>query len=1305
VNDSSPPVPRPLWARLARHLLIAVAVFLVLCGLSAVAVPLLIDHVVLARLGESIGRQITIERIRFNPFTLALSTRGIRVSDQEAAVDGVAGGGVAGDAVARDFVTVADLRADLSISSVWYLAPVIDGLKITAPIINLRRSAEQRFNFSDIVDRLPAAPADVQADREPTRFALHNLELTGGEIRLDDRFLQQQHRVSELQIGVPFISNLDYATAITVQPALSALVNDSPLSLAGVSVPFSETRETTLDVALRDFDIATYLRLSPVPLAFTVSKGRLGTNLKIHFAQEAGVNKLGISGTSRIDDLQIDARDGPRLVSAKRVELGLERLEPLTGRYGFGALDVDGLDIEIERQADGAFPLVRAFTVAQEKRTDTASDVDWSIRKTNLEGGRVAFKDRTVTPAVELVHSDIGIQMAEIGNRQAQAAAGSLSLKQNESSRLSWQGEIDIARSRAGGHLDATVASIASYLPYLAGVVNGGLQTGALAAQGDLELGWADGFTLEAVDAQASVENARLMLPDDKKPAVAFGRLAAQGVAVSLTQRRAEVARVELDGANIQVERDAKGNLNLQRITAPAQTEKPAASNGDRIDRKPAGNEPPARGAEQSPTPWMLKVDRIDLARNEVNWQDLSAPKPVNLPITQLAGTIEQIGTDLSATSRVDLTARIGDAGAVTARGDFVVAPWSMQLAVQLQRLALASLDPYLAQRLTLSIDEGALSANGQLRVGDDRVGYSGRLEVDGLRSRERTTSTQTIRWKKLLLDGIDIDVHPAALGPQDRIVVGGITLSDFFARVRLSEEGRFNLQDIVRTESSAQAQARAQARGKAATAGSIPGRPADAEEGARSAPPVQPSTARTAAAPAAPAASAAPATSAARTGPTIRLGAIKLERGASNFTDRFVRPNYSVNLTELNGGLSAMASDSPTPANVGLTGRVDGNAPIEISGKINPFGPTLYTDIHAEAKGIDLPTLTPYSAKYAGYAIEKGKLSLDVHYRIENEQLEAQNRVFLDQLTFGEKIDSPDATSLPIQFALSLLKNGNGEIDVSLPISGSLDDPQFSIGSIIGKAILNLLTRVITSPFSALASAFGGSAEELSFVEFRPGTASLTEDSVKRLQTMAKALVERPALKLEIAGRVDPESEKDAIERQRLEARLKALKRRQTGDDDAPAAQDRQGKQDPQAQDPQAQDPQAQARQAQLRQEEAAVSSGVTISSDEYPVLLKQLYDDTKLPDKPRNALGLPRRLEVAEMEKLLLGAIQVDTESVRRLAMRRSQVIRQWLAKQGRISEDRMFMLAPRTSPDMTGPNQSRPQCPASCAEFSLR
>jgi hypothetical protein len=241
-----------------------------------------------------------------------------------------------------------------------------------------------------------------------------------------------------------------------------------------------------------------------------------------------------------------------------------------------------------------------------------------------------------------------------------------------------------------------------------------------------------------------------------------------------------------------------------------------------------------------------------------------------------------------------------------------------------------------------------------------------------------------------------------------------------------------------------------------------------------------------------------------------LRWQGIKLSKGRIDFTDNFIKPNYSANLTRIEGTISAVASDKPEPATVDVAGAVDDGAPLKITGQLHPLGPRLYTDIQGSAKGIELTRLTPYAARYAGYAIEKGSLSMTVHYKIDGGKLEAQNQIFLDQLTFGEKVDSPDATKLPVLFAVSLLKNRRGEIDIKLPISGSLDDPQFSVGGIIWRVIVNLITKAVMAPFSLLS----GGGDELGFVPFAPGSAELSDGGRGRAWTpwLASLTTGRPS-------------------------------------------------------------------------------------------------------------------------------------------------------------------------------------------------
>ena len=1231
-----------LRRRIVRYLLLLVVAYLLLSAIAGAAVPYLLERYGLPRAAQLIGREITIREIRFNPFRLSLLARGLRIAERDG----------------RDFVSVAEIDVDLSIRSVRHLGPVIDRLRLVAPDVRLQRGKEGRFNFGDILERFAAQPGSETLVRDPMRFVLSDVELSDGTIRFDDRMLSRSHRVEQLAIRVPWVSNLPDVADIEVTPALSARVDGSPLNVDGRATPFSPRREASFRLDLRDFAFGGLLGWSPVKPGFTIPSGALTTALQIDYASDgsasAPAHRLAMAGRSTIDGLRLDDVDGQRLLSVRRIAVGFDRIEPLASRFAIGEVSIDGLDAAVARASDGGITLVRALLprtvpAAPGKATRTAAAaVDWRVRKTTVRDGRVLFTDRTVSPPVTLDHRGITADIAEIGSRQAAAAAARLSLKQNVASTMTWNGRLDFRRSRAVGRVSAEVATLAPFLPYLAGALNGRLETGRLAAEALMDLGWAEQVTLAVTDGKLGADAIRLRLPDDDVPVVVVGRIAAEGLRFGLAERRVTVAQTSLSGADVRLVRDAQGRFNLSALAGvrppgpePVAGSPPASSTtaSSTTASSPTGSGPPV--AATAPGAWTVLIDRLDLGDNAVSWQDLATPVPVSVPLTRIAGRIDGIGTDLSSAVRVDLRAVAGDGGEIAARGSVIAAPPSADLALQLARIALAPFDPYLAGRVNVSVDDGAVSSDGQLRYEGERLRFTGQIGVDGVRSHQRDGSGEILRWGTLALDAIDVDISAAAPGPADRITIGSIALADFFAKVELNEQGRVNLQDIVR---------------KAADAADPP--PA-AESGS--------------------AAGGAMPEPVLAAGPVIRLGGIRLDRGSSNFTDRYVKPNITVDLTELSGSVSAMASDRPAPADVVLKGRIDGDAPVEIDGQLNPLGPTLYTDLRANAKGIDLPTFTPYSGKYAGYAIEKGKLSLDLQYRIENGKLEAKNRLFLDQLTFGEKVDSPDAIDLPLQFAISLLKNSRGEIDLSLPLTGSLTDPQFSIGDIVWKAVVNLLGRIVTAPFTALAAAFGG-GEELSFVEFRPGTAELLGGSVKRLETMAKALSDRPSLKLEIAGRVDPKREADEIGRIRLDERLQALK----------AAQ-------PEAA------PGAAAAPAPASGARAPASRPAAIDKAEYPVLLKRLYDETALPDKPKGAPG--KEVTVAEIERRLLAAQGADAEAIRRLATQRSQVARDWLASRGKIPGERMFLLAPRIGAGATGPNQDRPQCTASCVEFSLR
>jgi hypothetical protein len=265
------------------------------------------------------------------------------------------------------------------------------------------------------------------------------------------------------------------------------------------------------------------------------------------------------------------------------------------------------------------------------------------------------------------------------------------------------------------------------------------------------------------------------------------------------------------------------------------------------------------------------------------------------------------------------------------------------------------------------------------------------------------------------------------------------------------------------------------------------------------------------------------------------------------NFADLSIKPNFETGIQELSGTIKGLSARPDARADVQLAGQVDRYTPVKITGKVNYFAAVSYTDLHMAFRNLELTSMSPYSGKFAGYRIERGKLNVTLNYLVKKRKLEAKHKIIIDQLQLGDQVDSPDATSLPVKLAIALLKDRNGVIDLDIPVSGNLDDPKFKVWPIVWQVVINLFTKIVTSPFALLGSLFGAS-EEISYVDFGVGSAVLSAGAKNKLQTLAKALTERPSLNLDLPLVVKPDVDGPALAEQYWRADRERHARRRLG-------------------------------------------------------------------------------------------------------------------------------------------------------------
>jgi hypothetical protein len=423
-------------------------------------------------------------------------------------------------------------------------------------------------------------------------------------------------------------------------------------------------------------------------------------------------------------------------------------------------------------------------------------------------------------------------------------------------------------------------------------------------------------------------------------------------------------------------------------------------------------------------------------------------------------------------------------------------------------------LRPYFADQLKIAVTSGAASADGTLALqtekdGTLKVTYTGHAAVTKLATIDKTTTEDFLQWKSLSLTGINVDTSPF------RLTISEVALADFYSRLILNPDATLNVQGIVVSEQPATS---------SPTQASTDVQSSDAQSS-----PAVPSPP-----PAAPASAPQP----------IKIAKVTLQGGTVDFSDRAIQPNYSARLKQLRGRISGLTAEEDKPADVDLRSTLDDVAPLEITGKVNPLSRDLYVDLAVNMRDVDLNQMTPYSGKYAGYTIQKGKLSLGLKYLIANRRLQSENKIVIDQLTFGDAVNSPHATSLPVRLAVSLLKDRNGVIMLDLPVSGSLDDPQFSVWGTILQVLTNLIAKAATAPFALIGAALGGgSGEEMSHVEFEYGRAALDASAEEKLKKISAAFADRPSLALDISGHVEKEKDREGLRLYRFERKLKAQK------------------------------------------------------------------------------------------------------------------------------------------------------------------
>ncbi|KAA0986832.1 DUF748 domain-containing protein [Pseudomonas sp. ANT_J28] len=886
---------------------------------------------------------------------------------------------------------------------------------------------------------------------------------------------------------------------------------------------------------------------------------------------------------------------GKEQVGFERLYANLQIDSLWTKALHLSDIEIDKPQTEILFGKDGKLNLLGLFKIPAREPTPAdpnAKPFPLRIERIKLAGGVVHFQDQRPSEPIEFLYDKLDFELKNLSTLPEDSADMTLVAIGPTGGQIDWTGNFSLIPIASEGKLKITNGKMKSFWPYVRDAVPLVLENGVLSLSTDYKLNLAKETELLLSNVAVSIAPFAIKAPDGR-PLAKLGRLDISETTVDLAKQQVVVGKIRSQKLETWAALEADGQLDWQKLFASQPSKAAVKAKAEPASTPAAADSPKPEPAPPS-KPWQVLLKDVQLRDYQVHLADRKAQPAVALDVGPLNLDLQNFDSLNGSPFNLKLDTGVGKQGKLTADGIVNLAPVSARLKVQTKDIDLRVAQSYINPFIRLELRSGMLGSDLAVDLkSTEPLAFSvtGRAQVDQLHTLDTLKTRDFLKWQQLVLEGLNYQ-HG------DSLSIDKVNLFQPYARFMINDDRTTNIDDLL-----------------------IPQPP---DSGAKTT-------------------AAKPAGKEKPLG--IHIGGIAINDGSANFADFSLTPNFATAVQQLNGQIGTIDSRQAKPASVDIKGKVDRYAPVTIKGSVNPFDPMASLDIATSFKRVELTTLTPYSGKFAGYRIRKGRLNLDLHYLITKGQLKAENKVVVEQLQLGEKVDSPDAVSLPLKLAIALLKDVDGKISIELPVTGDLNNPQFSIMPIVWQTLRNLIVKAAAAPFKMIGGLVsGGGSEDLGTVSFAPGSSDLSKEAEGSLVKLSQALKERPALRLEIEGTAAASSDGPLIAEQRLEREYqynyyKMLQRR---GDKVPA-------------------------QASL----------VQVPDNEKGPLLEGIYRTRLKTQPPAEWKDLGKEERTAKMRDGVIKFWSSSDVLLRQLGQERASSIKDYLVDKGQLADDRVYFI----------------------------
>ncbi len=817
---------------------------------------------------------------------------------------------------------------------------------------------------------------------------------------------------------------------------------------------------------------------------------------------EIRINPLKLQ--AEIKDLSLPDTDGRPMLAFRRLFIDFEIASLWERAFVFRDVLLDAPLARAVIRPNGSVNLADLALPDEEAQDDSLPAV-W-IKHFALGDGVVQFADQARRKPLERTLAPVNFQLDDFKTTPEGGAFG-LSAKTQNAELLEWNGKFALApQVSSSGELAVTKLDLPGALEMADVQLPCVIPQGTLNLRGSYVFTLGDTMQLDVRLPQMQINGVTLRAQGQQQDYVQVPVVVVSDTRIAMPANTVTLGTIAVDGVKADVWTMPDGTLNVDQLfasqPAPAGPVAPAAPAVPAAATAPATAAPAATEA-----PWTVTVANVALRDAAVSYEDRAVQPAAKFVLSPLNVSASDASLDLGKPLPVQFDASINGAAKLRGVGKVMPEPFAADVDIELAGFPLRDLQPYLNGTTDLRIQQGTVAAKGKVTLDppggpQPELAFMGDATVAGFKSIDNALEQDFLNFERIELAQLKYAMAP------DSLSIDRVAVVQPFARVIVSTDAVLNVSAVFDPAGTAAAVAQAKA-DAAATTAAAKRKKTRAEVRAEKKAAEDAANARSLAA-------SQPQPELKETGMPIRIREVIVSGGTMDFADYSIQPNFAATIGALNGTIAGMSTDPNSRATVKLEGNVGEFSPVLIAGTTQPFAFDRYTDIGLKFENISLPVFNPYSGKFAGYNIAKGKLFTDLRYQIENRKLEAQHKIRIDQLEWGEATASKAEATLPVKFATSLLKDADGVITLDIPVSGTLDDPTLRIGPIVWQVIKNILSKAVTAPFRALGALFKG-AEEAQFIDFAPGSAALDPAAAERLGALGKSLAPKSELRLDV--------------------------------------------------------------------------------------------------------------------------------------------------------------------------------------------